>query len=128
MKATATNRNDSGWIPFTGVLLLFIGAFNVIDGIVAISKDDLFKADELLFGDLTMWGWIWLVLGVLQIFTSSLVFKRRMPGMILAVSWAFLAGMGHMLAVGAYPIWSLTMVAMCFLVMFGLLTNSDQFE
>lgn len=128
MAENTTTRSETGWIPFTGVLLLFIGIFNVIDGIVAISKDDLFKADELLFGDLTMWGWIWLVLGVLQILTSSLVFKRRMSGMIMAVGWAFLAGMGHMLAVGAYPIWSLTMVVMCFMLMFGLLTNSDQFE
>lgn len=128
MSNSATARSETNWIPFTGVLLLFIGVFNVVDGIVALSKDDLFKADQLLFGNLTLWGWIFLLLGVFQLLTSSLVFKRRMAGMIMATAWAFLAAMGHLLAVGGYPIWSLTMVAMCFMVMFGLLTHSDQFE
>lgn len=128
MSENVNQRPETNWIPFTAVLLLFVGFFNIIDGIAALSKDELFKVDELLFGDLTTWGWIWLVLGVLQALTSYLVFNRKRAGMVMAVTWAFFACMGHLLAVGLQPIWSIAMVTLSFMIMFGLLTNSDQFE
>ena len=37
-------------------MFLTLGIFNIVDGIVALANDDFFKADELLFGDLSMWG------------------------------------------------------------------------
>ena len=128
MSENQNQRTETNWIPFTAVLLLFVGMFNAIDGIAALTKDELFNAEELLFGNLTTWGWIWLVLGVLQMLTSYLVFGRKRAGMVMAVTWAFFACMGHLLAVGLQPVWSIVTVTLSFMIMFGLLTNSDQFE
>lgn len=128
MADQASGRPVSGWILFSGALLLFLGVFNVIDGVAVLSKDEFFAEEELLFGDLSAWGWVYLVLGVLQLGSSYLVYQQKMSGMILAVSWAFLSCTIHLVTVGAYPIWSLSLVVLSFMVMFGLLTNSDQFS
>ena len=47
---------DSGWAVFAGVLFVLAGIFHVMWGIAGITNDDNFVSDELLFGDLTLWG------------------------------------------------------------------------
>ena len=46
----------SGMLTFAGVVLVLAGAINLLDGIVALVKDEHFRADELLFGDLSALG------------------------------------------------------------------------
>ena len=48
---------------FAGVLFLLTGVFHVMWGVAAFASDDSFKADELLFGDLSLWGVFYLVVG-----------------------------------------------------------------
>ena len=52
---------------FAGVLFLLAGIFHVMWGFAAIARDDNFVADELLFGDLALWGTFYLVVGALQL-------------------------------------------------------------
>ena len=54
----------------SGILFLLAGIFHVMWGIAAFTSDDSFKADELLFGDLSLWGVFYLVVG-------ALLFRRR---------------------------------------------------
>ena len=57
-----------GWITFAALMLGLAGTFNVIDGIVALSKSSFFTTNATyVFSDLRTWGWIVLILGVLQL-------------------------------------------------------------
>ena len=47
---------DTGWPVFAGVLFVLAGIFHVMWGIAALANDDNFVTDELLFGDLSLWG------------------------------------------------------------------------
>ena len=47
---------DNGWAVFAGVLFLLAGIFHLMWGIAAFASDDTFIADELLFGDLSLWA------------------------------------------------------------------------
>jgi len=109
------------------VLLLIVGTLNIIDGVAALAKDDQFRTAQLLFGDLTTWGVIYLIVGALQIFAAVLLFKRHASGMIMAITFASLSGIAHFLSIGAYPIWSVIVMVLCFTIIFGLLTHSDEF-
>jgi hypothetical protein len=120
-------RHGAGWIAFAGVMFVIVGTFNVIAGVAALADDDYFKANELLFGDLSFWGWSWITLGASQILTSYLIFKRSGSGLFLGAFLAGLNAIDHLVAVGAYPIWSIIVMAIDFLILWGLLTNSDQF-
>ena len=49
---------------FGGILLMLVGAFNVLDGVVALANPD-YEHAELLVGNMTAWGWFLLVFGVM---------------------------------------------------------------
>src|SRR5262245_35505002 len=57
-----------GWVYFGGTLLLLVGVFQVIDGLVALFKDELYvvRPSGLTINvDYTAWGWTELIIGVL---------------------------------------------------------------
>jgi hypothetical protein len=120
-------RRGAGWVAFAGVMFLIVGTFNVIAGVAALADDDYFKGNELLFGDLSFWGWSWITLGASQMLTSYLIFQRSGSGLFLGAFLAGLNAIDHLVAVGAYPIWSIIVMAIDFLILWALLTNSDQF-
>src|SRR5258708_5144182 len=74
LQATHTGRpvqNEgrvTGWWVFAGILLVIAGTLNIIWGIVAIAESQFFTATgaHYVFSDLKTWGWITLILGVLE--------------------------------------------------------------
>ena len=61
MSAPSARTTGEGWMVFAGVLFLLLGLFNLMWAIAAFASDDDFAVDELLFGDLTLWGILFLV-------------------------------------------------------------------
>ena len=49
------DARGGGWLAFAGSMILLVGAFNVVDGVVAVTKHE-YVVDDLLFGDLPAWG------------------------------------------------------------------------
>ena len=128
MNTNTERPKATGWIAFAGVLLLIAGVLNVVDGIAALSEDERYEVAELLFGSLTTWGVIYLITGAVQLLAAGLLFKSKMTGMVLAISIASLSGIAHFLSIGAYPIWSVTVMFINFMIIFGLLTHDNAFE
>jgi hypothetical protein len=61
-----------GWVIFASVMMWLVGAFQIIAGITALTDPQgLVVTDErLLAFDLTVWGWIHIVLGTVVIFAG----------------------------------------------------------
>jgi hypothetical protein len=118
-------RGGEGWAGFAAIVFLTLGIFNIVDGIVALANDDFFKADELLFGDLSMWGAIFLVLGAVQLLTAFLIFRGSWFGSLLGITLAALNAVIALLSVGAYPIWSLIILALDGVVIYALTVYGD---
>jgi hypothetical protein len=120
----------SGWVTFAGVMAVLAGGYNALSGIAALSDDDTLasQAKDVLYGiDLTAWGWFWLVIGVAQILTGVLIFRRDAWGLWLGVGFAGLSAMLTVIVMFVFPLWALAVLAIDFLVLFGLLTQSDEF-
>ena len=120
----------SGWITFAGVMALVVGVYNSMSGIAALADDDALaaRADEVLYWiDLTAWGWFWLVVGLVQIVTGVLIFQRNTWGLWLGVGFAALSAMMTVIVMFVFPLWAMAVLALDFLVLFGLLTQSDEF-
>ena len=107
---------------------MLVGAFNVIDGIGLLVDDNYFHADQLLFGDLSTWGWLALVMGAGQILIAFGIFSGSILAQILAVVWAMLNACLHLLAIGAYPAWSIIIMAIDGLVIYGLIMYGRAFN
>ena len=120
----------SGWITFAGVMAVLAGGYNALSGIAALSDDDTLasQAKDVLYGiDLTAWGWFWLLIGLAQIFTGVLIFRRDAWGLWLGVGFAGLSAMLTVIVMFVFPLWAIAVLTIDFLVLFGLLTQSDEF-
>jgi hypothetical protein len=120
----------SGWITFAGVAALIAGGYNALSGIAALADDDTLaaQAQEVLYGiDLTAWGWFWLLVGVVQLITGVLILQRNVWGFWLGVTIAGLSAMLTIVVMFVFPLWAIAVLAIDFLVLYGLLTESDEF-
>ncbi len=109
-----------GWLVFAGVMFMAAAGFNAIWGISALVNDDYFAVDELLFGDLSMWGVLYLCFAALQLGTAFLILGRSSAGAVVGIGLALLHGFLVMLSIGAYPIWSIVLLAIDGLIIYGL--------
>ena len=121
------SRGEAGqnWAAFAAVLFLILGLFNVIDGIAALANDDYFRVQQLLFGDLAMWGTFYLILGAVQLLTSWLIFRGSVFGALLGITLAALNAVVALLSVGAYPIWSIIILVLDGVVIYALTVYGD---
>lgn len=123
-------RDRSGWVTFAGVVALVVGGYNVLSGIAALSDDDTVaaQATEVLYGiDLTGWGWFWLIVGALQILAGVLVLRRNEWGRWLAISMAGISALITVFVIFVFPLWAVAVLALDCLVLYGLLTNEEEF-
>ena len=101
-------------------MFLAAAAVNTLYGVAALANDDHFRVDELLFGDLSMWGALYLGFAVLQLITGLLILGRRTSGAVLGIGIALLNGTLALMSIGAYPLWSVIVLAIDGLIIYGL--------
>jgi hypothetical protein len=96
--------------------------------IAALAEDDTLaaQANDVLFGiDLTVWGWFWLILGIAQLITGVFILLRNPLGLWFGATLAATSAMLTMLAMFVFPLWAIAVLAIDFLVLYGLLTQSE---
>ena len=128
MEASWSRVRGEGWVTFAAVLFVVVGTFNVIDGIALLVDDNYFRADELLFGDLSLWGWLAIIMGAGQILIGFGVFSGSIAAQVIAVFWAGFNAILHLLAIGAYPAWSIIIMAIDGLVIYALIMYGRAFN
>jgi hypothetical protein len=116
---------------FAAVLLVVAGTLNVIYGIGAISDANFYTSTgtHYVFSSLHTWGWITLILGVIQLTAGFSLFGGGTYGRVIAIFAASLGAIGALLSVaGAYPFWSLGIFALCVIVLHGLIVYGEPAE
>ena len=119
-----------GWVTFAGVIALVAGTYNALSGIAAIADDDTLasQATKVLYGiDIGVWGWLWLLVGALQIFTGVLILQRKEWGLALGVAIAGLSAFMTIFVIFVVPLWAITVLTLDILVIYGLLNRADDF-
>jgi hypothetical protein len=123
---TADTPRVSGWavggITFAASMLILIGAFQAIDGLVAIFNDDFFvRIQNYTFElDVTAWGWIHLILGVLLIVTGWGLYAAREWAAVTAIFLAMLSAIANFFFIPYYPFWSILVIALDVWVIWAL--------
>ena len=88
----------SGWVTFAGVLLVLAGALNVIYGIAAIGNSKFFVANtKFIFSDLKTWGWITLIIGILQVLAAGSLWAGGLYGRIVGIGAAGISAIAALL-------------------------------
>jgi len=111
----------SGWVTFAALMLGLAGLFNFIAGIAAVANSKVFVNDAaFIFSDLNTWGWIVLVLGVVQVLAAMALLSGSEFARWFGIATAGANAIGQLLFVQAYPFWSLALFAMDILIIYGL--------
>jgi len=113
---------DHYWmIVFAVALLVVVGSFNMIEGFAAIANSHVFIVNaHYVIGDLRAWGWVTLILGVLQIIAAVGVLVGNQLARWFAVAVIGLNLINQMFFVPAYPFWSLMIIALDVVALWGL--------
>jgi hypothetical protein len=110
-----------GLILFAGVLLLVAGFWNLIYGIAAIAQSHVFVANaHYVFGNLRAWGWITLIFAILMLIAGGGVMVGNQLARWFAIAVLGLNAIEQMFSIPAYPFWSLTIIAMDVVALYGL--------
>ncbi|MET8130563.1 hypothetical protein ABZV24_01000 [Streptomyces sp. NPDC005251] len=117
-----TGAGASGLVTFAGVMLFIAGVLDLFRGIMAIANDDVFVStpNYVFKFDLTSWGWIQLVLGVIAMAVSVGLFSRATWARVVAIGIAGLLIIANFLSIPYYPVWSLTLIALYAFVIWAL--------
>jgi hypothetical protein len=113
---------------FVAILLTIAGVLNVIYGIGAIS-DAHFWAGETHFvlANLHTWGWIVLILGIVELIAGFSLFTGGTFGRIVGLIAASLGALGALLAIGGgHPFWQLGVFALCVICIHGLVVLGEE--
>jgi hypothetical protein len=115
-------ERPTGWVVFAGSLLLLVGCFNVIWGLIALFRPRTITVTSqgVVILDLRAWGWAYIVVGVLMVAASVGLFTLQTWGRWLAIGIAGLNALIMVLYLPAYPIWSLLVILLDVVVIYQL--------
>jgi hypothetical protein len=111
----------TGWVGFAAVMLGLAGVWNFIDGILAISSAHIYIDNaNYIFSDLNTWGWIVLILGILQAVAAFGLLNGSEWARWFGIIVAGINAIGQLAFVDAYPFWALAMFSVDILIIYAL--------
>jgi hypothetical protein len=102
-----------GWALFAAIMLMIAGFFQIIAGIAAVAEDDVFlRTQEYVFKfDLTTWGWIHIVLGILLLCVGAGILTGNVLARTVGVIIAGLSAIGNVAVMPYNPVWAILVIA-----------------
>ena len=111
-----------GLILFAATIMIMAGVFQAIEGLVAIFQNEIYVAtpNYLFQFDVTTWGWIHLLIGVVVAFAGGAVLSGRVWGRTVGIALAVLSAIANFLFIPYYPFWSLLIITLDVFVIWAL--------
>jgi hypothetical protein len=119
----------TGWVVFASFMMLMVGAFQAIEGLVAIFDDGYYHVTSsglLVNVDYTAWGWTHLLLGVLIVLSGAGVLTGNVAARVVGVLLAGLSALVNLAFIEAYPIWSVIAITVDVLVIYALTVHGGE--
>ncbi len=118
-----------GWIFFAGIMMVMLGTFQAIEGLVALFKDSYFvvpRSNLVVSVDYTTWGWVHLLLGILVAVAGLGLMAGQMWARVVGVLLAFLSAVVNIAFIAANPVWSTILITVDVLVIYALIVHGKE--
>jgi hypothetical protein len=111
-----------GAIAFAAAMMVLIGVFQALAGLVALLNDEFYVvARNYTFDlDVTAWGWIHLIVGILLLVTGLGLFGRRTWAGVTAIMLCMLSALSNFFFIPYYPIWAVLLIGLTVWVIWAL--------
>jgi len=118
----------AGWVWFAGIMMIMMGVFNAIEGLVALLNPNYYLAgpNNMLVFDLTGWGWWHLVIGGLVALTGIALCSGAAWARWVTVGLAVINAIAQLAFLGVYPLWSIIVIALCVVVIWAIVVHGDE--
>ena len=118
-----------GVVLFGGITMLMVGAFQCIQGLVALFREDYYLVSPkgLVFEiDYTAWGWTHLLIGLVVAGAGLGVMRGMMWARVVGVVFAVISALVNLAFLAAYPIWSTIVIALDVVVIYALVVHGSE--
>ena len=123
---TGPGVQDSAWrsglTVFAAAMMMIGGVWHAMAGIAALVHDDIYVTtpDYIYSFDLTVWGWVQLLLGILVAVAGFAILKGQIWARSVGIALACLSLIASFLFMPLYPLWSLSIIALDVFVIWAL--------
>jgi len=113
-----------GFAIFAGTVLATLGVFQFLEGLSAVAKDDVFlTTPNYVFSlDITGWGWIHMIIGVLAVGTGVCILLAKKWAFVVGIGLAILSAIANFMFLPFYPLWAIVIIAFDIAVIWALST------
>ena len=124
----STSRSENAWAEgigiFAGAALLTVGIFQFLEGVAAAAKDDVFVSTRnyVYEFDLTTWGWIHIVVGILVAIVGGAILVGKRWALVAGVVLAMVSALMNFVWLPYYPAWAILIIAFDIAVIWALST------
>jgi hypothetical protein len=121
----------AGWVVFGGVMLIMLGAFQVIEGLVALFDDGFYlvRSNGLVVDvDYNTWGWVHTIIGAIGILAGLGLLAGNMAARIVGVVIACLSALVNLAFISAYPVWSAIMITIDVIVIYAIIVHGRELK
>lgn len=116
-----------GWIWFAGIMMIVMGSFNAIEGLVALFRGEYYVVTEeqVLVFDITAWGWITLLIGILVALAGGALLSGAAWARVVAVVLVVINAVAQLAFVSVHPLWSTIVIALCVTVIWAVVVHGS---
>jgi hypothetical protein len=134
---TRTTRRDAGptgwvgWIVYAGTMMVLLGSFHFLQGLVALFNDEYYLVAQsglVVELDYTAWGWTHLLLGTLIVVAGVALMAGKTWARAVAVVLAVISSIVNVTFLAAYPVWSAMMIVFNVLVIWAVTVHGREIE
>ena len=124
--APAREADAAGWVvglsTFAGIMMMITGLFNAMEGVVALARNEVYAVTpRYIFAfDLTTWGWIQIVLGIVVLAAGVGVITGQLWARVVGITIAMLTMLANFAFIPYYPIWSILIIMLNVFVIWAL--------
>ena len=114
-----SEEESSGLMLFASVMIMMSGVFNAFDGLIGFFRSTYFIGKPI-GGDYWIWALLWLAFGVVEVLAGLAILTGQSWARWFGIVIVSLNAILNLTAVGIYPWWTLTIIAVDMLVLYGL--------
>jgi len=118
----------SGWVYFAATIFIVVGILDAFYGLVAIFNSDwvVFTSNSIVLLDLTAWGWIMLITGIIAILVGFGALYGQTWARVVGIIVAALNLIGVTVILSVYPGWGFLIIGLNVLVIYALAVHGDE--
>ncbi len=120
-----------GWVWFGAIVLVTLGLFNAISGLIAVFSPDTWVGMSeagLVVLDVSAWGWVHLILGAAIATVGFFLFSGRPWARIVAIVLVVFNALAQFTTLPVTPWWSLVTLTLDVFVLWALIVHGDEVE